>query len=127
MSTDAQSAVKRKRWFERFLVPVSTLVLVAAITVVFFLYRDQLAEFKELGYLGAFLISLLSTATIVSPMPGLLLLMPLGTALNPFLVGLIGAAGGTVGEITGYILGYSGGGYAQSSRIYARAEEWMMR
>ena len=126
MSTDDGSTAE-KRWFEKLIVPLLTSILVVAATVVIFLFRDRIVEFRELGYLGAFLISLLSTAAIFLPAPGLLLLIPLGTALNPFLVGLVGAVGGTLGEITGYILGYSGSVHVQNNRVYARADSWMRK
>lgn len=119
--------VKGGKRLKRVLIPVLTLSLVIVITVAFFLYRDRIAEFTELGYLGAFLISLVANATIILPMPGLLLLFALGAAFNPVLVGLAGAAGGAIGELTGYVAGYSGRGVVRSGKMYARVERWMRR
>ena len=45
-------------------------------------------------------------------MPGLLLIVTLGTVFNLVLVRLVGAAGETIGELSGYIAGYSGRGIA---------------
>ena len=109
------------------LIPVLTLLLVVAITLALFFYRDRVAEFQEFGYLGAFLVSLVANATILLLMPGILIISALGVALNPVLVGLAGAAGGAIGEMTGYMVGYSGRGIAQRSRMYIRAEGWMRR
>ena len=108
-------------------VPLLTLLLIIVITVFLFLYRDRVSEFADLGYLGAFLISLVSNATIVLPMPGLLLLFALGAALNPVLVGLFSAVGGAIGELSGYFAGHSGRGIARSNRWFVRAERWMRR
>ncbi|MFC2034299.1 VTT domain-containing protein [Chloroflexota bacterium] len=119
--------VKETRGLREKVIFLLTLLLVIAITVVLFLYRDKISEFGELGYLGAFLISLVANATIILPMPGLLLLFALGSVFNPLLVGLVGAVGGSIGELSGYIAGYSGRGIVRSNNWFIRAERWMKR
>ena len=116
MSNNKQAEVRKRKWLKKSFVPLLTLLLVIAITVVLFLYRDRVSEFEELGYLGAFLISLVANGTIILPMPGLLLLVALGTAFNPVLVGLVGAVGGAIGELSGYIAGYSGREITRSNK-----------
>lgn len=111
---------------QRF-IPLLTLLLVIAITFVIFLYRDRISELENLGYLGAFLISLVSNASIVLPTPGLLLLFALGAALNPILVGLVSGAGGTIGELSGYMAGRSGRGITRNNKWFIRAERWTSR
>lgn len=108
-------------------IPLLTVLLVVAISVTLFLYRDRVAEFKELGYLGAFLISLVANATIILPMPGILIISALGAALNPVVVGIIGGAGGALGEMVGYVAGYSGRSVIQDNRTYTRARYWMRK
>jgi len=107
--------------------PVIVLLLVIAVTLLIFIYRDRVSEFETLGYLGVFLIGLVSNATMFLPTPSLLLLFALGAAFNPVLVGLVGGAGGTIGELTGYIAGHSGRGIARNNRWFIRAESWMKR
>ncbi len=109
------------------LIPLLTLLLVIAITVVIFLNRDRVSELENFGYLGAFLISLVSNASIVLPMPSLLLLFALGSAFNPILIGVVGGAGGAIGELSGYIAGRSGRGIARNDKWFTRAERWMSR
>ncbi|MBI2287428.1 MAG: VTT domain-containing protein [Chloroflexi bacterium] len=108
-------------------IPLLTILLVVAISVFFFAYHAQVARFEKLGYLGAFLISLVANATVLLPMPGLLLISTLGTVFNPVLVALAAAAGGTIGEISGYLTGYSGHGVIQRTRLYVRGEGWMKK
>ena len=108
-------------------VPLLTLLLVITITFVIFLYRDRISELENLGYLGAFFISLVSNASIVLPTPGLLLLFALGAALNPSLVGLVSGAGGTIGELSGDMAGRSGREIARNNKWFTRAERWMRR
>jgi len=112
---------------KKSLAPLLTVLLVIAITVVIFLNRDRVSELENLGYLGAFLISLVSNASIVLPTPGLLLLFALGAAFNPVLVGVVGGVGGAIGELSGYIAGHSGRGIAQNSKWFNRAERWVSR
>ena len=102
-------------------------LVVIAITILLFFYRESVAELGNWGYLGAFLIGLVGNATIILPMPSLILLFALGATFNPVMVGLTGAAGGAIGELSGYILGYSGHGFIKNNRLYVRAEAWMKR
>ena len=102
-------------------------VPVIVLMVVLFIYREAVAELGNWGYLGAFLIGLVGNATVILPMPGLMLLFALGASFNPVLVGLIGAAGGTLGEMSGYILGYGGHGFITNNELYIRAETRMKK
>jgi membrane protein YqaA with SNARE-associated domain len=108
-------------------IPLLSFLLVIAVTALLLVYREVIAELGNWGYLGAFLIGLVGNATIILPMPSLLLLFALGATFNPVLVGLTGAAGGAIGELSGYILGYSGHGFIKNNRLYVKAETWMKR
>ncbi len=103
------------------------LVAVIGMVVALFVYRDVVARFESWGYLGAFLIGLITNATIILPVPGIILLFALGVSLNPVLVGVTGAAGGTIGEMSGYLMGYGGQGFIKDNKFYRRAERWMKR
>lgn len=66
------------------------LILVLAITITLFLFFQQnpekINEFEKYGYPAAFLISLVSTATVILPAPGILLVIAIGATLNSVLV-----------------------------------------
>ncbi len=68
-----------------------------------------------------------SSATIILPMPSMLLIFSFGAVFKPVLVGLVSATGGTIGEATGYILGRSGRGFMPSNEIFIRTERWMRK
>jgi uncharacterized membrane protein YdjX (TVP38/TMEM64 family) len=110
-------------------VPALTLALVLIITGgLFYLgqYQPELVKrFMGFGYLGCFVISLISNATVVLPVPGILLFIPVISEFNPALLGLVGATGGAIGEITGYLAGRSGRGIVRPGKTYARFEGWM--
>lgn len=61
------------------------------------------------SYLGIFLISLLSSATIFLPLPfyGFVLFASV-LGLNPWITAIATAGGDTIGELTGYLVGKGG-------------------
>ncbi len=60
------------------------------------------------GYLGAAVISFLSSATVILPAPGLAVVFSMGGVLNPVLLGILAGIGSGLGEMSGYIAGASG-------------------
>lgn len=60
------------------------------------------------GYPGLFFVSLISSATIIFPIPSFFLIFTFGAVLNPFFVALISALGAAIGEITSYLIGLGG-------------------
>lgn len=124
----------KEHWLKKRIIPILTVLLTVAITIsIFYLYRTypewfEAETLKKWGYFGAFLISLISSATIILPVPGIVALFALGTTLNPVLVGLAGGTGATIGEITGFLAGYGGRGMIQKKgRTYTMVENWMKR
>jgi membrane protein YqaA with SNARE-associated domain len=107
----------------RFLV----ITIVIGISVSIFALRDQFAELAAVGYPGIFLVSLLSSATIVLPAPSLALVFAMGGALPWLLVGPAAGAGEALGELTGYAAGFGGRAVIENQKAYARLERWMSR
>jgi len=107
----------------RFLV----VILALGISVAIFAFRDQFAELAAVGYPGIFLVSLLSSATIILPAPSLALVFAMGSALPWPLVGLAAGAGEALGELTGYAAGFGGRVVVEDQLAYTRMEEWMRR
>ncbi len=122
---------KKSNWVKTRLIPLLGLLVVVALAVtIFLLYENNPEKFdqlEELGYLGAFLSSLILNATVVLPAGNFLVIFALGTALSPVLVGIIGGLGAAIGELTGYAAGYSGQAIIQKQRLYVRLEKWMKR
>lgn len=101
------------------------ILFVIAISFTIFSLSDKIEQLKTWGYLGAFSIMLLGNATIILPAPGLTIVFALGSALNPFLVGLAAGAGAALGELTGYVAGASGRAVIENRSLYKRFETWM--
>jgi uncharacterized membrane protein YdjX (TVP38/TMEM64 family) len=122
-SKSSRHAFLRREQYLRILI----ILIVLGITASIFVFRDRVANLQGYGYLGAFLISLISSATVIAPIPGIALIFALGAAYNPFLLGLAAGAGAALGEITGYMAGYSGQIIFRNSKTYQRMEQWMRR
>ena len=102
-------------------------VAAIAMAVAAFLLRNQLT-LTQAGYGGIALASLIASAGLIIPVPALGAVCLGGAfALNPVIVGLVAGSAETVGELTGYLFGYSGQGMVQRSRLYLRLETWMRR
>ena len=101
--------------------------LVLAISAAIFAFRDRFAELAAVGYGGIFLVSLLSSATIILPAPSLALVFAMGSALPPVLVGLAAGAGEALGELTGYAAGFGGRAVIEEQETYLRLRNWMAR
>ncbi len=126
------------RWLKGRLIPILTIILVITITIgAYFVYGrhpERLIELKNYVYWGAFLISLIGNATIILPGAVLLILSEISIVLypvtgpvGPIFVGLVGGAGAGIGEITGYLVGYSGRGIVKKVKIYDRMVGWVKR
>lgn len=87
---------------------ILTIILVLLIAVVAFLFMDHISYFSSFGYLGAFLISLIGSATIIFPVPSWAIVFIMSKSLNPILLGISAGLGSAIGELTGYFLGKGG-------------------
>lgn len=79
---------------------------------------SQVEFLRSMGYLGIFLISLISSATVFLPLPGFAVVFAMGAYMNPLLVGLAAGAGSGIGEISGYLAGYAGHDAVERTKIY---------
>ena len=117
-------------WVRNRLLPLLGLLLIIGIVVgIFYFYRsypERIEALEGYGYLGAFLISLILNATIVLPAGNFLVLAALGAVLpSATLVGLAGGIGAAIGELTGYMAGYSGQAVVSRQRVYTRLKGWV--
>ena len=113
----------RKKYYFQILI----FLLVVGLCILIFLFKEKIAELEKLGYFGAFLISVLTNATIAVPAPGWVAIAALSVILNPWLVGFLAGLGAALGETTGYLLGYSGKIIFEDSVKYQKAIGWMRR
>ncbi len=123
----ADAASREHKQGKTRLLRFAGLILAVAITIALYLLRDRLQDVKEYGYAGLFVVSILGNATIVLPVPTLVAAFVGGGVLNPILVGVISAAGATIGELTGYLAGMGGQAIIKNRALHERFERWMDR
>jgi len=97
------------------------------LTAALLLLPVDYAAIGNLGYIGVFLTTLLSSATVIFPSPTLAAAWIGGSFLFPPLVGLAAGLGASLGEITGYTAGYGGSALASRSRYYAPIQRFVGR
>lgn len=103
------------------------IAVIAISTYIVFLPEEHVKTLEGYGYAGIFLISVLSNATVLIPAPGLIIVFSLGARFNPFLVGVFAGTGAALGELSGYMAGFSGQALVENSERYKRLTQWMKR
>ena len=118
----------RTRIKDRYLIGIAIL-LAAGVSVGAFFLQDYFFDSKNLssvGYLGVFVFTFLSAATIFLPSGGSAVVILAGAVLNPVFVGLLAGTAAALGELTGYAVGYEGGAFLERrAKLYAKAKRWM--
>src|SRR3990172_6607872 len=100
--------ITAKKFFKKH-APLISILFAIVVSVVVFIFRDNLVSLQNYGYLGLFLLSILGNATIILPVPIILTAFIGGAVFNPLIVGVVVSLGATIGELTGYLAGIGGG------------------
>ncbi|MDP2931606.1 MAG: VTT domain-containing protein, partial [Chloroflexota bacterium] len=93
-------------------------------------FNFPLYGFAWVAYLVVFVTALVSNLTIIAPVPfAVSVMVAAATKWNPLIIALLGAAGGTLGELSGYYAGYLGRKIAISESVvgYRWIEGWVQR
>ncbi len=98
-----QSVTPRDRWRSLF----GLLALIGLSVAIAMLPIDYHAM-GNYGYLGVFVVTLISSAALVLPVPYLAAIFVAGSFLDPRIVALVAGSAAALGELTGYAIGYTG-------------------
>lgn len=120
----AQVAPKGMSFKKKVFLMVFLSSLAAVITIVF---RDDIAVLGSWGYLGAFAISLISSATIFLPAPGGAAVVLMGRDFNPYLLGAASGVGFALGSLTAYYVGMQATDTFATNRFLRWAGNAMLR
>lgn len=110
-----------------WLAQIAGLLLVTVISVAVYVQRENIAHLQAYGYPGLFLFSLLANASVILPLPHLMLPYVLGAILNPWGVAVAAGSGAALGELTGYLAGWSGKAVISDWSRYEQVRAWMLR
>jgi membrane protein DedA with SNARE-associated domain len=122
-----QSSIKSMGKTKKRILQALALIFVVFVTALMVANRNQIAQLAGLGYPGIFLASLLANSTLILPIPGVLITAAMGAVFNPFWVAIAAGSGAALGELTGFMAGYSGQAIVERVAIYERVVKWMRR
>jgi len=106
---------------------ILALLAVIAISVFVFSIRDDAEKLAVYGYPGIFILAFLAYATVLLPAPGVAVVFTMGAVFNPVGVALAAGAGAALGELSGYLAGFSGQEVVENVAIYDRLAGWMRK
>jgi len=104
---------------------IIALLIVIAISIFVFNIRDKASQLAIYGYPGIFILAFLAYATVLLPAPGVAVIFTMGAVFNPIGVALAAGAGAALGELSGYLAGFSGQAIVERAGIYDRLTKWM--
>ena len=134
--TGLQRALKRISTFLRSLLTperrttlarIMALFVVIGLSIFIFTLRDQAEQLAIYGYPGIFVLSFMAYATVLLPAPGVAVVFTMGSIFNPLGVALAAGTGATLGELSGYLAGFSGQAVVERVEVYERLTRWMKK
>lgn len=103
------------------------LLPVFLVTIGVFVFQDKLKQLEGWGIPGIFVLSLLASSTVIVPVPGFILACTMAPIFPPFWVAIASGLGAGLGEITGYVAGFSGQIVLEGNPRYFRLVDWMKK
>jgi membrane protein YqaA with SNARE-associated domain len=82
---------------------------------------------SQAGLAVLFALSIVTSATLILPAPGLAITVAAGTVGDPLLVGAVAGVGQAIGELTGYAAGASGRSLVPQGPVADRVVAWIRR
>ncbi|MFQ5471780.1 MAG: TVP38/TMEM64 family protein [Dehalococcoidia bacterium] len=109
-------------------------VMAVSIAVGFIVLSIGTDDVKRWGYPALWLISGLRAASVILPIPGSGLTFAAGAFMDPLFgipvpiaVGVTAGSAESLGELTGYAAGYSGGRLLDKRKLYQRIKGWIRK
>jgi membrane protein DedA with SNARE-associated domain len=109
------------------LLRILAITTVIGITVYVYSIRNRVDEYAVYGYPGIFLIALMTNATVLLPAPGIAIVYAMGGIFNPLGVTLAAGTGGALGELSGYLAGFSGQAVVERTELFKRLHPWIQK
>jgi len=118
-----QHPQRKKIWLA--IARIFAILIVIALSILIYSVRDKAEGLAIYGYPGIFLIAFMTNATVLLPAPGIAVVFAMGAIFNPIYIALAAGAGGALGEVSGYLAGFSGQAVAERTGIYNRFHLWI--
>jgi len=93
------------------------------------MFAEIFSLLQTYGYVGAFIMSVIGSATIIFPVPYFIVIFGMAAALNPVLLTISSSVGSAIGELTGFWFGkYSSRALLRKhGKWFKLAEKWFER
>src|SRR4030042_2413581 len=133
MGEEAKPASWWRRNYIHILVLLATILLMVSLILLGVMSEVGIEEFEDYIYLGVFLMGIAGSAAPIWPLPGswaaFLAAGFFGSGYGWYLliIALAAGTGEAIGELSGYMLGYSGQPVMTKWKKYQRFEDWMKR
>lgn len=132
-SNSAGKPGKKMKWLKEILFFLGMIAL--SVGIAFLLikfqnyYRISLSSYSWVAYIVVFFTSLLSSATIFIPAPGIAFVLAAAAIWDPMFVAIAAGTGDAIGEMTAYVAGYMGMKIIVDENMpaYRKAVSWMNR
>ena len=115
---------RSNRWL-----PVAFLFVALVLAVLVWTLDDYISAKELAGYPGVFFLNFLGAVTMVLPVPGMISVCGGSLFLNPWVLGTLAGLGESLGEWSGYVVGYAGDTVFERFSIYRklkpRVGRWM--
>jgi len=112
---------------KKIILRIGLFLIILIVTGLLLINRNNVQKFARYGYPGIFLVSLFSNATLIMPIPGIAFTSAMGAVFDPFWVAIAAGMGAALGEITGYLAGFSGQVIVSNQEWYDQVVNWMAR
>jgi uncharacterized membrane protein YdjX (TVP38/TMEM64 family) len=106
---------------------IAALVFVIGLTTALILLRNKIPDMEKYGYPGIFILSIIANATLILPIPGVLITSAMGAIYNPLLVAILAGTGAAIGELSGYLAGFSGRAVIEKAAWHEKVVNWMRK
>ena len=97
-----QDALSKRK---RLISGIVTLAIIVAITLVVFLYRDDIAQYAAFGYPSIFIVCFLLNCGVFGLSPSGLVAVEMSFIYNPIFTAIIAGLGAGLGEVTSFYAG----------------------
>jgi membrane protein DedA with SNARE-associated domain len=102
-----------------------SIIVVIGLSVFIFAIRKRVESLDIYGYPVIFLLSFMAYATVFLPAPGIAVIFSMDTSFHPLSIALAAGTGAALGELSGYLVGFSGRAVIEHREIYERLTRWM--
>ncbi len=126
-----------KKWLKReYIIGGLGLTITIVSCVLLIRYWEYMPDFGNYGYLGAFILTLITGIGLPLPFLYVILIFALGAVLNPALLGIVAGLGAATGQLLLYVIGYLGRPLLATkdpssngirNKVYFRIPVWVRR